>query len=208
MIVSLIIICLISFSCYTLFFAKADFDPYYLSEIETQMWQAYYKKDKTKLAWLLIQILKRQFSITNYEAAETGKLLANAAMKFKSVGPKKNYNIALPDLIAGYTQMKKYSGLKFDPEKAAKADLAWWVDRRNPAKRNKPKIIGRGITHLYEVIYGYKHLGFEKAGQLRAEAAYLRDQGQKDCDWVKIEKMLLESYIALKAGIDKQEINQ
>jgi hypothetical protein len=71
-------------------------------------------------------------------------------------------------------------------------------------KRNKPKIIGQGITHLYETIYGYKHPGFDKAGLLRAEAAYLRDQGQQNCDWVKIEKLLLESYIALQAGIDKR----
>ena len=189
---------------YFLFWNKASFDPVFLSSTETEMWKAYYNKDKPKLAWLLVQILKRQFSITSYEAAQTGKLLANSAMKFKSA-KNNNYDIALPDLTKAYARIKKYSGLKFDPEETAKADLAWWVDRRNPAKRNKPKIIGQGITRLYETIYGYKHPGFDKAGRLRAEAAYLRDQGQDNCDWKKIEQMLLESYIALQQGIDKKD---
>ena len=85
--------------------------------------------------------------------------------------------------------------------------MAWWIARRNPAKRNKPKIIGAGITHLYEVIYGYKHSGFNKAGQLRAKAAYIRDHGQQNCDWEKIRKILLESYKALEQGIDKKSNN-
>lgn len=190
---------------YLLFLGKGTFDPYYLSKTETKMWQAYYKKNKAELAWLLINILKRQFSISNYEAGETGKLLADAAMKFQTA-ENGNYEQALPDLTAAYSAIKKYSGLHFDPKEAAEADLAWWVDRRNPAKRNNPKIIGQGITHLYEIIYGYKHPGFDKAGLLRAEAAYLRDQGKDHCNWLKIEQMLLESYIALQAGIEKRGI--
>lgn len=197
----IILLLLAGTGCYFIFFNKAEFDPYYLSETETKMWQAYYKKDKTKLAYLLIQILKRQFSISNYEAVQTGKLLADSAMKFKTA-KNGNYDIALPDLIKAYTAIKEYSGLKYNPEEAARADLTWWVDRRNPAKRNNPAIIGQGITHLYEVIYGYKHPGFVKAGRLRAEAAYLRDQKRDHCDWEKIQSMLLESYIALQDGID------
>lgn len=191
-------------SCYYLFFNKAPFDPYFLSSTETDMWEAYYKKDKPKLAWLLVQILKRQFSISSYEAAKTGKMLADSAMKFKSAKDG-HYEVALPDLIAAYTAIKKYSNLQFNPKSAAEADLNWWVYRRDPTKRNKPKIIGAGITKLYEIIYGYKHKGFNKAGLLRAEAAYLRDQGKDNCDWVKIEELLLESYLALQQGIEKNE---
>jgi len=31
---------------------------------------------------------------------------------------------------------------------------------------------------------------------------------KKKCDWTKIEAMLLESYIALQAGINKKDISQ
>lgn len=199
--IAIILIAVFSVIGFSLFLNKGEFDPEYLASAETQMWQAYYNKDKAKLGLLLVQVLKRQFSITSYEATQTGKLFADSAMKFKNA-KNNNYDVALPDLIKAYTAIKKYTGLKFDPEEVAKADLAWWVARRNLATKNQPEIIGQGITRLYEVIYGYKHPGFDKAGQLRAQAAHIRDQGRDNCDWRKIESLLRESYFALKNGID------
>ena len=188
--------------CYSLFWGKAPYDAHYLASAETEMWKAYYSKDKSRLAWNLVQVLRRQFGISAYEASETGNLLADSAMKFKAAKPGQ-YDEALPDLIAAYSKVKEYSGLPFDPEKAAKADLAWWIDRRDP-ERNDPKTIGEGIAHLYEVMYGYKHSGFTRAGLLRAEAAHLRDQDRDNCDWVKVEELLLLSYNSLKDGIDRK----
>jgi hypothetical protein len=78
------------------------------------------------------------------------------------------------------------------------------VYRRTPGKKDA-KTVGAGITHLYEVIYGYKDPGFDQAGQLRAEAAHLRDIGGKDCDWKKINSILLESYKALQRAMDAKK---
>lgn len=181
---------------------KKSFDAKYVALMEKEMWQAYYKKEKVKLSLLLIQLLNKQFDISPKEAGEVGALLASSALKFKSAKPE-HYDDALPDLIKAYTQIKKYSGLSFNPEDAAKAELAWWVDRRTPG-RNDPKTIGEGITLLYETIYGYKHAGFTRAGKLRSEAAHLRDQGGKNCDWKQVEKLLLQSYQALREGIEKK----
>ncbi len=188
--------------CCSLFWGKAPYDAKYLASEETRMWKAYYSKDKAQLAWCLIQVLRRQYGISAYEAGETGNLLADSAMKFKAAKPG-HYDEALPDLTAAYSKIKEYSGLKFDPEEAARADLAWWIDRRDP-KRNDPVTIGKGIAHLYEVMYGYKHPGFDMAGLLRAEAAHVRDQGKDGCDWAKVEELLLLSYRSLKDGIDRK----
>lgn len=185
---------------YFLFLGKVPYDPVYMADIETDMWKAYYTKNKTQLGMLLISLLRRQFGVSAYEAAITGKLLADSAMKFKASKPG-HYDDALPPLIKAYAKIKNYSGLSFDPKEAAKADLAWWVYRRTPGKKDS-KTVGAGITHLYEVIYGYKHPGFDKAGQLRAEAAHLRDIGGKKCDWKKINSILLKSYKELQIAID------
>lgn len=194
----------IGVGCYSLFWGKLPYDPVYMADIETDMWKAYYTKNKAKLGMLLISLLRRQFGVSAYEAATTGKLLADSAMKFKSSKPG-HYDDALPPLIKAYTNIKKYSGMSFDPKEAAKADLAWWVYRRTPGKQD-PKTVGAGITHLYEVIYGYKHPGFDQAGQLRAEAAHLRDVGGKNCDWKKINTILLASYKALERGMNAKKV--
>jgi len=188
--------------CYSLFIAKLPFDPVFMADTETDMWKAYYAKSRPKLALLFVDLLRRQFGISAYEAAGTGKLFANAAMKFK-VSKSGNYNDALPPLIEAYTNIKEYSGLSFNPKEVAEADLAWWVYRRTPGKKDI-KTVGSGISNLYEKIYGYKHPGFDQAGELRAKAAHLRDIGGEKCDWGNIHSILLKSYNALQRGIDHQ----
>ena len=126
-----------------LFHRTHEFDPQYLATTEARMWQAYYGKSKIKLAWLLVRVLRRQFDVSYWEAARTGKLLANSAMMFKSAEPG-HYDAALPDLVAAYTRLKKSSGKAYDPEEAARAELAWWVARRTPGK-NDPETVGKGI---------------------------------------------------------------
>jgi hypothetical protein len=192
----------IALLCHFIFFRKLPYDPVYMADIETDMWKAYYSKDKPRLAILLVALLRREFDMSAYEAAVTGKLIADSAMKFKQARPG-GYNVALPPLVKAYSKIKECSGMKFVPKEAAEADLAWWVLRRTPGK-NDPKTVGRGITKLYEVIYGYKHPGFDQAGQLRAEAAHIRDLGGKNCDWQKIHSTLLKSYKALHRGIQRR----
>ncbi len=181
--------------CRSLFQPSSTDTARFLARAETEMWQAYYKKGKVRLAWLLIQVLRRQFGISMLEAARTGKLLADAAMKFKTAKPGQ-YHVALPDLTAAYTRLKEYTGRSFAPGEAAGAELAWWVDRRTPG-RQTVEIVGTDIGHLYEVIYGFSHPGFIQAGLLRARAAHVRDQGGEQCDWKEVEELLHRSYRTL-----------
>jgi len=57
--------------------------------------------------------------------------------------------------------------------------------------------VGEKIAELYAILYGDTRPGFAKAGELRAEAAALRDQGGANADWPKVEALLRESYRAL-----------
>ena len=200
--VLLALVALLALGGCRLFQETSGFDPRYLATTEVRMWQAYYGKSKVKLAWLLVRVLHREFDISYWEAVWTGKLLASAAMKFKTAKPG-HYDTALPDLVAAYTRLKKCSGKTYDPAEAARAELAWWVARRTPGK-NDPETVGKGIGHLYEVIYGYHHPELVRAGLLRAEAAHVRDQGGKNCDWKKVEELLLESYRALQIGMENR----
>ncbi len=179
---------------------RPEFDPAYLASTEAAMWKAYYGRHKLTLAWLLVKTLHREFGISYWQAGQVGRRLANSAMKFKTARPG-GYDVAMPDLIAAYTRIRRYSNLKFDPREAARAELAWWVARRTPG-RNDPETVGRGIGRLYEIIYGYHHPKFIEAGLLRAQAAHVRDQGGKNCDWKKVKALLLQSYRALRIAIE------
>jgi hypothetical protein len=186
---------------------RKNYNAEHIAATETAMWRAYYDKNriagKLKLGMLLIELLQKQFGLDSQEATQTGFMLANSAMRFK----KGEYAAALPPLKAAYTKIKQYTNLNFDPEKVAKADLKWWIDRRNP-KRKGPKFIGQGIARLYELLYGYRHPGFTRAGMLRAQAMQLRDIGKAKANWTQIKKLLLQSYQALQYGFEKRQLTR
>ena len=186
---------------------QRNFNAEHIAAAETAMWRAYYSKDqitgKIQLLSLLIKLIEEQFELKQDEAAGIAYLLTSSAMLFK----QGKYVAALPPLKAAYANIKKYTGLDFDPEQVAKADLKWWVARRTPPRKS-PEIIGRDIAHLYELIYGYKDQGFTDAGLLRARAMHLRDTGKTKADWKQIEKLLVQSYQAMRRGFEKHQLTQ
>lgn len=166
---------------------------------ETAMWKSYYKGDKKKLIWELVNLQRTQFGMTLLEALKVSKELGEAAYIFSQI--KGNYEEAtLPYLKNAYTSIKEYRKEDFDVDAVARAELAWWVARRTPG-RNSPAQVGAEIANLYALLYGKTNPNLQKAGLLRAKAAYLRDQEESNPDWKEIERLLLESYEALVVGL-------
>jgi len=179
-----------------LFFTRPAFNADKIAQSETRMWQAYYAGNKTKIGIELIYLLRNQYGLHLLEAKKIGELLASAAMKFRSA--KGNYeNVVLGDLIEAYLLIKKATGRSFDPEKTARAELAWWVARRTPGQ-NSVNQVGQKIAELYTLIYETNNSAFVTAGILRAKAAALRDSGQQNADWNEVNELLQQSYRKLQ----------
>ena len=178
---------------------RPPFHAHEIAATETAMWQAYYRGDRKVLAWELIKLQQKAFGLTLSQATRVAEHLADAAMKFKDATGDCE-PIVLPDLRSAYQRIKEATGLSFDPDEAAKAELAWWVKRRTKGN-DSPEQVGAGIGQLYAILYGEPKEEFQKAGLLRARAAHLRDQAGADADWPEVEAMLRESYEALAMGL-------
>jgi len=180
-------------------FARPLFNADKVAQMEAQMWQAYYSGDKTKLGLLLIALLRNQYGLSLLEAKDIGELFARSAMSFRSA--RGDYEtVALPDLTKAYGLIKQDTGATFDPDKAARAELSWWVARRTQG-HNSVEEVGKKIAELYAVLYGRACPEFVSAGLLRAQAAALRDSGGSDADWKEVESLLRKSYRELDKGI-------
>lgn len=176
-----------------------DFDPEVVAASETRMWQAYYTGNKEALGLELVTLMREQFGLSYGTAVELMYVLGKATMTFGAA--RGDYEAAvLPGLITFYTRVAEISGGTWDPEMAARAELAWWVARRTPGEDSAEQV-GAKIAALYTIIYGSTNPEIERAGLLRAQAAVLRDEGKKNADWVAIEGILVESYTALRAGV-------
>ncbi len=177
-------------------FGRPSFDADKVARAETRMWQAYYAGNETDLGLQLIAQLRRHHGLSLFEAREVGELFARAALKFRSAGGDHD-SVCLPDLTRAYSRIQQAADARFDPEEAARAELAWWVARRTPGQ-NSAEEVGEKIARLYGLLYGKDFQGFVKAGRLRAQAAELRDSGGKDADWGQVENLLRKSYRELK----------
>jgi len=190
-----LLVIFVVFACRFLFVHPA-FDPDKVAHAETEMWQAYYAGNKTRLAANLVSLFRNQFGLSLPGVTRVGRLYAEAAMKFR--GAQGSYDrIVLPDLIQAYAVLKRASDGSFDAEAAARAELAWWVARRTRGQ-NSAEQVGRKIAELYIVLYGHDDASLQTSGLLRAKAAALRDAGGNDADWTQVEALLQQSYRALR----------
>ena len=179
--------------------AKITFDPVVVATSETRMWRAYYNADVTTIRQEVRTLLMEQFGLAEQDATAVENPLISATMVFDRI--HSNYEArCLPDLERAYQELKRVSGMSFDPKQAARAKLSWWVARRTPGS-DSPAQVGKQIAHLYAVIFGEPRPEFDRAGLLRAEAAYLRDLGDAACDWQKVQQLLIESYTELRKGM-------
>ncbi|MBN1900365.1 hypothetical protein JW926_03455 [Candidatus Sumerlaeota bacterium] len=178
---------------------RPPYDAVKIAASETVLWKAYYKGEKKKLVWELVNLHRTQFGMTLLEALKVSKELGEAAYIFSQV--KSDYEEAtLPYLRKAYSSIREYRNENFDVEAVSRAELSWWIARRTPGK-NSPEQVGAEIANLYALLYGETNPDIQRAGYLRARAACLRDQQESNPDWREIERLLRESYKALVKGV-------
>ncbi len=106
------------------FTPKGTFDPKLVAKAECSMWQAYYDEVNPKLAYDLLILARQQYMLSMVKAKPVAEKLAEAALKFKALND--NYEVIVtPDLVEAYTLINESSPMKFDPQAAAEAELAW-----------------------------------------------------------------------------------
>ncbi len=188
------------------------FDPDRLAELELGMWQAYYGKDKPRLFTLLVRMLREQYHYSWQTAVRAAFYWARAAATFGDATG--DYERVLPDLEAGYAIARAWTGASFDAKAAARAELSWWVARRDPASGTgaaKNRVVAARMTELYALVYGEPAARVAEAARLRVEAADLRDRGadavdfsrdpHATIDWKGVSWILHQSYRALHEAV-------
>jgi len=176
-----------------------NFDAKRVASAEARMWQAYYGKRMGTLAYEMTGLMREQMGASLWTTRQVIGPMAEGTRIFAR--GKCDYDReVLPRLEDSYARLGRACGEPWNPHEVAQAELAWWVARRTPGE-NAPEQVGAKIAHLYTLIYSRDNADVRQAGLLRAKAAALRDAGGNDADWPAIEALLLESYSALRRGV-------
>lgn len=183
---------------------------------ETKTWEDYYQKNQAALVEDITHLISMQYQVSQLQVLEevTPKI-ALAALRFKnlpsSTTPKEYEAKVLPLLTSAYRNLKEIVHASWDPAKVAKADLDWWIFRRQ-ADKHDPEIVAKRMNDLFQLVFGSEdQQHFIRAAYLRATAARYRDLsalswgGMSPSDWQVVQNLLVQFYQELSRGITANE---
>jgi hypothetical protein len=175
------------------------FDPDRTADLETDMWQAYYRHESVRLFRGLVTLLHEQYRYSWARASLAGFYLARAARTFGDAHD--HYERVLPDLAHAYAMARDWTHASFDPSRVAQAELAWWVARRVPGE-DGPEHVGALIAEENALLFDVPQPRVLEASTLRARAGKLRDEGGEEADWATVATLLHDSYRQLHSAVN------
>ena len=183
-----------------------DFDPDEVARLETAMWRSYYSRQRLRLFTQMSELLRTQYRLPLWRSNAVAYQAARAAFVFKDGHSRADYERALPNLVSFYHSIREVSDTDFDPERAARLELEWWIVHRERA-RHAPGDLDRALADLASEIYRVPAERLAEHARLRAEAMEIRDRqaeqgGVTEEDWRRIDELLHQSWRSLWRAVN------
>ena len=183
-----------------------DFDPDEVARLETDMWRSYYSRQRVRLFTEMSELLRTQYRLPLWRSNAVAYRAAKAAFVFKDGRSRADYERALPDLVGFYRSIREVSDTDFDPERAARLELEWWIVHRERA-RHPPGDLDRALASLAAEVYRVPAERLMEHARLRAEAMDIRDAkaeqgGVTEEDWKRIDELLHQSWRSLHRAVN------
>jgi hypothetical protein len=184
-----------------------DFDADEVARLDTAMWRSYYSRQRARLFAQLTELLRTQYRLPFWRSNAVAYRAAKAAFVFKDGHSRADYERALPDLTSFYKSVRSVSDTDFDPERAARLELEWWIVHRE-RKQHAAGDLERALAELEAELYGMPVDKFMGHARLRAEAMEIRDTkaeqgGVTEEDWERIDELLHQSWRSLHAAVNR-----
>ena len=183
-----------------------DFDPDEVARLETAMWRSYYSRQRLRLFTEMSELLRTQYRLPLWRSQSVAYQAARAAFVFKDGHSRADYERALPNLVSFYRSIREVSDTDFDPERAARLELEWWIVHRERA-RHAPGDLDRALADLASEIYRVPAERLAEHARLRAQAMEIRDRqaeqgGVTEEDWRRIDELLRQSWRSLWRAVN------
>ena len=184
-----------------------DFDPDEVARLETAMWRSYYGRQRLRLFTQMSELLRTQYRLPLWRSNAVAYRAAKAAFVFKDGHSRSDYERALPDLVSYYKSIREVSDTDFDPERAARLELEWWIVHSQRAQ-HAPGDLDRALADLASEVYRVPSDKLMEHARLRAEAMTIRDDkadqgGVTEEDWKRIDDLLHQSWRSLHAAVNQ-----
>lgn len=181
------------------------FDPDRLAYFEANGWRAYYDRRWLKVLRLIVRLSQEQFRIPFPASLLAGYYVVRAAIAW---APRKNAPwLARYYYEKFYRLAGRYSGLHFDPQRAADLEMRYNdVHRRLVGKPDKAEFV-QVMIDLHGALFGLPPDRARESAELRVRAAETVDQitsgrsADVEGDWRKLEDQLRQCYRSIETEI-------
>ena len=181
--------------------AGRPFDPDKVARLEAGGWRAYYDRKFVKLFRLVVSLAHEQFRMPFLQALLGAYYVTRASIAWIPL----NHDVdrVLHFYEKFYRLARRYSGLSFDPRRAAKLELRYNDDHRRLVGREDKEPLLQTLMELHSVLFGLPESAVRESAEARLRALNTvdlitsRQSNDIEADWRVLEGDLQRCYRSL-----------
>ncbi len=187
---------------------QADFNADRVAYFEAAGWQAYYDRRWLKLLQLIVALCQEQFNIPFPVSLLAAYYVTRASIAWAPIDHNEQQVRMFYEKF--YRLAKRYSGLKYDPERVADLELAYNdVHRKLSGNPDKTEFI-QTMTDLHSALFGLTPEQARESAEYRVLANSIVDRISSKtstdpvADWAQLEAYLRQCYRSIEREVNGQ----
>jgi hypothetical protein len=187
-----------------------QFDPERVAYYEAEGWRAYYDHQWVKVFWLIISMSQEQFRIPFPMSVLASYYITRASIAW--VPKQHDAALVLRFHKKFYDLARRYSGLKFDPERAALLEEQYWDIHRRASSHPDKDAFTKTLVDLHSELFGISPEQARESAELRVTAANIVDtitaktSADPEADWKKLEDYLRQCYRSVQRALKQPAV--
>jgi hypothetical protein len=178
--------------------ARVQIHPERLAQLEAGGWRAYYDRDWPRVISLMVQLNQEEFKIPFPLSVVAALHIARASVAWAPV----EHDIAAVqrDLTRFYRMARRWSGMTFQPRRAAQLELGYWIEHRRLVGEADKAPYVEAMAALHSELFGLPKERMRPSAEWRVRASTTVDgitggtSTDPEADWAKLEGELRECY--------------
>jgi len=182
--------------------------PQRVAYFEAAGWRAYYERQWLRLLQLIVGLCQEQFGIPFPTSLLAAYYVTRASAAWAPVNHDETVVRSFYERF--YRLARRYSGLNYDPARAAALELHYNVEHRRLVGNPDKSSFIEAMTALHAELFGLTPVQARPSAELRVQANNTVDRitsrtsTNVPADWARLEALLGECYASIRNEVEKK----
>jgi hypothetical protein len=175
-----------------------SFNPDRVAALETAGWKAYAARNWARFLLAITRVNAEEFGMPFPQSALASWYIVRASAAW--VPADHNEDVVRSYLERYYRMVRRFSGLHFDPKRAAYCELRYWDAHRRAVRQDDKSDFLAAMIALHSVVFGIAPDKARESAELRVGANTVYDpialgekRGTKE-EWDEVQSLLQRCY--------------